>query len=161
MPGCPPPISNALTGARVNVTGLPTPNGATCYLRTAASATATLNNVAVPGITSFEPTQATGNPTSGALAQFILAGETQVQKALDARPTVLTVWIGNNDILSPALSGFPNGVPGLPATTPPGSGGPATSVAAFQANYAKMMSQLVAGAPGVKGVLIAVVQVGN
>ncbi|MEO7084253.1 MAG: SGNH/GDSL hydrolase family protein [Gemmatimonadaceae bacterium] len=154
MPGCPPPISNLLTQARV---GGATSTAGTCNLRSPASIGASLNNVAVPGITSFEPTQSIGNATSAALEELILGGKTQVLKALDAKPTFVTVWIGNNDILSPALSGFPNGQGG----TAPGAGGPATTVVNFQANYSKMINQLVAGAPGVKGVLIAVVQVTN
>jgi lysophospholipase L1-like esterase len=155
MPGCPPPISNLLTGARV---GGATSTPASCALRAPSSITTTLNNVGVPGITSFEPTADVGNATSAALEQLILGGKTQVEKALDAAPTFATVWIGNNDILSPALSGFPSGqIPGKA----PGEGGPATTLANFQANYAKMMNQLVAGANGLKGVLIAVVQVTN
>jgi lysophospholipase L1-like esterase len=76
--------------------------------------------------------------------QLILGGKTMVQKALDASPTFATIWVGNNDILGPALSGFPAG---------------ATPVNTFVANYAKMMAQMIGGAPQLKGVLIGVVQV--
>ena len=69
-----------------------------------------------------------------------------IQKALDAAPTFATVWVGNNDVLSPAIIGQPAG---------------ATSQANFVQNYSKMIGQLTAGAPGVKGVLIGVVQVTN
>ncbi len=138
-PGCPPPVSNLLTGARVG-TGS---TAATCLLRSPASVTATINNVAVPGIATADPTMPVG-PNANALVELFLGGETMVQKALDNSPTFATVWVGNNDILAPALSGFPAG---------------ATAITTFTANYSKMIDQLVAGAPGIKGVLIGVVQV--
>ena len=139
-PGCPPPIANFQTQARV---GGSTSTSTTCFLR--QGITATLNNVAVPGITSFDPT-ASGltAPDTNPLMQLILGGQTMVQKALDANPTFATVWVGNNDILEPAIEGLPD------LATPTGT---------FIANYAKMMNQLVQGAPGIKGVLIGVVQV--
>lgn len=144
-PGCPPPINNLLTGGRV---GGATSTGTTCLLRNPASVTATLNNVAVPGIASFDPTAVGGTPgaqgPTNPLVQLILGGETMVQKALDNKPTFATVWVGNNDILSFALGGFPAG---------------ATPAPTFITNYAKMMNQLMAGDPGLKGVLIGVVQV--
>lgn len=146
MPGCPPPISNLLTGARV---GGASSTSTTCLLRNPAGVGTTLNNVAVPGITSFDPT-ATGNPSNAnlqnnnPLVQIILGGQSMVQRALENNPTFASVWVGNNDILAPALSGFP---------------GTATPVPTFIANYSKMINELTAGAPGLKGVLIGVVQV--
>ncbi|MEP6492935.1 MAG: SGNH/GDSL hydrolase family protein [bacterium] len=139
MPGCPPPISNTLTGARVGAGS----TGATCLVRVAGGVTATLNNVAVPGIATADPTAQVG-PNANPLVELFLGGETMVQKALDAKPTFMTIWVGNNDILQPALSGFPAG---------------ATTVPTFIANYSKMINQITAGAPTVKGVLIGVVQV--
>jgi hypothetical protein len=140
MPGCPPPLNNLLTGTRVGGSTAPP-----CSLRTPASVTALLNNVAVPGIATADPTAlGTNAPNNNALMQLFLGGETMVQKALDNSPTFATVWIGNNDILGPALSGFPS---------------QATPVATFITNYAKDINTLVAGARGLKGVLIGVVQV--
>jgi lysophospholipase L1-like esterase len=141
-PGCPPPIANFLTQARV---GGASSTSTTCLLRNPATAGATINNVAVPGIASADPT-ATAGPNGNTLSQLFLGGETMVQKALDNRPTFATVWIGNNDILEPALGG-------LPAV--------ATPVATFITNYAADINTLVAGAPGLKGVLLGVVQVAN
>ena len=86
-PGCPPPISNLLTGARV---GGATSTGSTCLLRSPGSATATINNVAVPGIATADPTAAVG-PNANTLVQLFLGGETMVQKALDNQPTFATV----------------------------------------------------------------------
>lgn len=146
MPGCAPPINNILTGTRVTPTGAPASTATTCLLRNVGSSVpAFLNNVAVPGFGTADPTAAgAAAPSANVLAELILGGKTMVQKALDAQPTFVTVWIGNNDILRPALNG-------LPAT--------ATPNATFATNYARMISELTAGAPGVKGVLIGVGQV--
>ncbi|HEY9227668.1 MAG TPA: SGNH/GDSL hydrolase family protein [Gemmatimonadaceae bacterium] len=149
-PGCRPPINNFQTQTRVTLPGQPASTATTCLLRTGASATTVLNNVAVPGITSFDPTL-TGGATgytqnNNPLMELILGGKTMVQKALEARPTFATVWVGNNDVLQPAITG-------LPST--------ATPQATFEANYNKMIAELVTGAPGVKGVLIGVVQTSN
>jgi lysophospholipase L1-like esterase len=147
MPGCPPPISNFLTQARFTPTGFPTSTSTSCYLRTSTSATDILNNVAVPGATSFDPNAAT-TAASNVLTTLILGGRTQVQRAVDARPTFATVWIGNNDVLGPALSGILTSLSGVsPGVTPQ---------SAFQTNYDQMISQLQSGAPGLKGVLLGV-----
>ena len=145
MPGCPPPISNFLTQARVTPTGFPPSTSTSCYLRTTASSTDILNNVAVPGATSFDPNAATTS-SSNLLTTLVLGGKTQVQRALDATPTFASVWLGNNDVLAPALSGVIGG---------------ATPLTTFQTNYDKTIGDLVAGAPGLQGVLIGVVNVTN
>jgi lysophospholipase L1-like esterase len=74
----------------------------------------------------------------------VLGGLTQAQRALVAKPTFATIWIGNNDILAYALNGTPQF---------------ATPQATFVSNYNAMMTQLMAGAPTLKGVLMGVVQV--
>jgi lysophospholipase L1-like esterase len=109
-----------------------------------------LNNVAVPGITSFDPNLNGGaagyTQNTNPLMQIILGGKTMVQKALEVQPTFATIWVGNNDVLQPAITG-------LPST--------ATAQATFQTNYDKMIADFTAGAPGVKGVLIGVGQAFN
>jgi lysophospholipase L1-like esterase len=136
--GCTPPIANGLTGALVGNA----PPG-TCDLRTASSVTDILNNVAVPGARVLDPTSVT-SPASNPLTTFILGGKTQVEKALDAHPTFATIWIGNNDVLQPALSGLYQPI--------------ISSQTQFQTAYDAMISQLLAGAPDLKGVLIGVAQ---
>src|SRR5205823_16827 len=89
--GCPAPIINFQTQARP--TGAPP-----CALRNPLSVTSTLNNVAVPGATSFDPTTSS-TVFSNTLTSLFLGGKTQVQKALEANPTFLSIWIGNNDVL--------------------------------------------------------------
>jgi len=145
MPGCRPPINNFQTQTRVTLPGQPASTSTTCALRDTNSITAILNNVAVPGITSSQPT-IPFDTNSSVLWQLILGGKPMIQKALDAGPTFATVWVGNNDVLAPAVLGQPAA---------------ATSQANFVANYSKLINQLVAGARGVKGVLIGVVQVTN
>lgn len=149
MPGCRPPINNFLTQTRVTLAGQPASTALTCAFRSTSSVTAALNNVAVPGIASVNPplqvdTTQKGNP----LDQIILGGESMVQRALDVHPTFATVWVGNNDVLQPAITGLSPFAPPAP-----------TSQTTFVANYAKMISALLAGAPALKGVLIGVVQI--
>ena len=143
MPGCRPPINNFQTQTRVTLAGQPPSTAATCALRSATPIAAALNNVAVPGIASVDPTLQVEQNAS-ALSQLILGGKSMVQKALDVQPTFATVWIGNNDVLQPAILGQLAG---------------ATPQATFAQNYSKMISELLAGAPGIKGVLIGVVQI--
>jgi len=144
MPGCPPPIVNGLTQERL-------PSTSPCALRNipvvngVPVAPSSLNNVAVPGFGTADVTALGANaPRNSGLVQLILGGKTMVQKALEVQPTFATIWMGNNDILAAALAGLPAG---------------ATPVSSFRANYAKMMNEFTLGAPGVKGVLIGVVQV--
>jgi hypothetical protein len=150
--GCNPPIANFQTQAGAGtITAAQRPT--ICDLRTTASSTDILNNVAVPNASSYDPTDADGTPFSNILTSLILGGKTQVQRALEAKPTFATVWIGNNDVLGFALrDGRTNALTGLAGMT---------SVATFQTNYTAMIDQLVAGAPGVKGVLIGVGQVAS
>jgi lysophospholipase L1-like esterase len=144
--GCPVPIQNGVTGELY----LKAPAG-TCDLRAASSVTDVLNNVAVPGARVLDPSSASTAATN-ALTSFILAGKTQVQKALEARPTFATIWIGNNDVLQA-------GVTGMLAPTAGVSPGIVSTQAQFETSYDLMIKQLLDSAPGLKGVLIGVVQV--
>jgi lysophospholipase L1-like esterase len=141
FPGCPPPIVNFQTQARL---GGVTATATSCSLRDPSTITSTLNNVAVPGAAAIDPTASTSD-NSNALTTFILGGKTQVQRALEADPTFVSVWIGNNDVLPQALSGFALGQP--------------TAADSFNTRYDAMMQQLTAGAKGLKGILIGVVDV--
>jgi lysophospholipase L1-like esterase len=140
--GCPPPIANTRTGALVGAGSTAT----TCDLRSTTSITDVLNNVAVPGARVLDPTNVS-TVASNVLTNLILGGGTQVTRALHANPTFATIWIGNNDVLVPGLSGL---------TVPIVS-----TQAQFVTAYDAMIAQLLAGAPNLKGVLIAVAQVQN
>jgi len=147
-PGCPPPVNDFNAQTRVGGG-----SSSTCVLR--GNSVSILNNVAVPGATTFDPDAPSSTLTSSAnlLTQLILGGKNQVQRALEASPTFATLWIGNNDVLAPAVTGLLSPVTGIsPGVTPQ---------ATFQTNYDKIVADLLAGAPNVKGVLIGVVNVAN
>jgi lysophospholipase L1-like esterase len=150
-PGCPPPIDSFVPEHRLG--GL---TNQSCALRTPANTAGALNNVAVPGATSLSPTGAVPGPDTlveNALTTIILGGETQAQRAAEAQPTFISVWIGNNDVLNASLSGI------LPAT--PGISNGVTSLPAFTANYKNLVKALKA-IPSIKGgVLIGVVNTAN
>jgi lysophospholipase L1-like esterase len=135
-PGCPAPVNNFNTQAR--------PAGPPCALRISTSITDILNNVAVPGASSYDPTAVNGTPFSNALTTFILGGKTQVARALDARPTFVSIGIVGNDYLSFAVQdGRTAALAGI------------TPAATFATNYDKTIAELLAGAPDVKGVIMA------
>jgi lysophospholipase L1-like esterase len=150
-PGCPPPIANFVTQELVGGPGAPP-----CALRANEATPGPINNVAVPGATSLSPTGAVPGPDTlveNALTTFILGGETQVQRAAEARPTFVSVWIGNNDVLNASLSGI------LPAT--PGISNGVTAIGAFTTNYKNLVKSLKA-IPSIRGgVLIGVVNTIN
>jgi hypothetical protein len=152
-PGCPPPISNFNTQTRYTLPGLPASTSSSCYLR--SGTVAILNNVAVPGATTFDPDapSSTLTPSANLLTQLILGGENQVQRAREANPTFATVWIGNNDVLGPAVSGILTPAPGISAGVTP--------QATFQSNYDKLITDLTAGNAALKGVLMGIVNVAN
>jgi lysophospholipase L1-like esterase len=151
MPGCPAPVANFQTQARVT-TGAPAGAPAQpCYLRASGSVTDVLNNVAVPGARVLDPASST-TVASNALTTFILGGKSQVQRALDANPTFVTIWIGNNDVLEAGASGVIVPTAGV-------SPGIVSTQAQFQTSYDAMLTQLLDSEPNLKGVLIGVVQV--
>ncbi|MBC7788597.1 MAG: hypothetical protein H7Z74_01515 [Anaerolineae bacterium] len=135
LPGCPPPVVNFQTQARVGG-GTAT----TCALRSPSSFTERLNNVAVPGAASIDATS-TGSANSNTLTTFILGGKTQLQKALDTRPTFVTVGFVNGDFVAAAASGVLTPTPGVsPGVTTP---------AAFASNIAAVVDPLLSfRAPG-------------
>jgi lysophospholipase L1-like esterase len=145
IPGCPPPIVHFETGGRLDGG-----TDSTCALRDGTKLAGTLNNVAVPGAAAVDLTSP-GTANSNVLTLLILGGKSQIQKAIDASPTFVTVEIGNNDVLPAALSGFPVPVPGVsPGITP---------VDSFTAQYKRAIDQLIKARPKLKGVLIGVFNV--
>lgn len=144
-PGCPPPIVNFQTQARLDG-GTST----TCALRNPSSITNALNNVAVPGALVLDLTSSS-TVSSNALTSFILGGKSQVAKAADANPTFVSVWIGNNDVLSAAISGLLVPTPGIT----PG----VTSQTSFQSTYGSIIRGLKM-IPSLKGgILLGVLNV--
>ena len=142
-PGCPAPVANFQTQAKVGGTTAPA-----CSLRTPASVTDILNNVGVPDARVLDPISPT-TVASNALTTFVLGGKTQVQRALDARPTFVSIWIGANNVLQAAYTGILVPRAGV-------SNGIVGTQAEFQASYDAMIKQLLDSMPGLKGVLIGV-----
>ena len=103
-PGCPPPFDSVFTAS-----GIPHRLGGasstTCFFRNAALPPY-ISNVAVPGAEALDLLQngpGTGT-NSNALTQLFLGGRTQVQAMMDAHPTFVSVWAGNNDVLGAATN---------------------------------------------------------
>jgi lysophospholipase L1-like esterase len=87
------------------------------------------NNLAVPGATLIDAV--TRPSDNGGLHDLILRGRgTQLQQAVALRPTLVTVWIGNNDVLGAAVSG--RAIDGVTLTPAP----------AFRAAYLTLITSL-------------------
>jgi lysophospholipase L1-like esterase len=117
-------------------------------VRSTASVTDVLNNVGVPDARVLDPISPS-TVASNALTTIILGGKTQVQRALDARPTFVSIWIGANDVLQAAYTGILTPTPGV-------SNGIVSTQTQFQASYDLMIKQLLDSMPNLKGVLIGV-----
>lgn len=91
--GCPVPMVGPLTASTV---------AAVCA-RT--NSPRIVNNVAVPGARILDllrfPSGNTGN-----LNTLLVGGRTQVRAMIEAQPTFVSVWIGNNDALEATLGGI-------------------------------------------------------
>jgi len=134
-PGCPPPFTNIFTGTRVSG-GTST----TCAFR-GPNIPPFLTNVAVPGaevIDGYANFPVLGT-NSNALTLLMLGGRTQTQAMMDAHPTFVSVWLGNNDLLGAAEAGD---------TTL------ATDTATFRTEYANVLDSIQA--TGASALLIAV-----
>lgn len=96
FPGCPVPLAAPLSTETIDTI----PGG--CAGRV-LPAPAQINNLAVPGAAVAD----VSNPlyTGGGLATILLGGQTQLGRMLAMDPTLVSVWIGNNDALGAALSG--------------------------------------------------------
>ena len=142
LPGCPPPIVDFHTGERVGG-GTPT----TCAFRDPGSVARIINNVAVFGAKAADPTsQSTGS--SNATTMLILGGKTQVQRALEADPSFVSIWIGNNDAIDAATTGLLVPTQGISSGITPQQ--------EFEQSYDAMLEQLTAGADLEGGILIGV-----
>jgi lysophospholipase L1-like esterase len=126
FPGCPPPYTNIFTGAR-----LAGGTATTCAFR--ASTSPYVSNVAVPSaqVLDIMHNGPGAGTNSNALTQLILGGRTQYRAAADARPTFVSVWIGNNDVLGSVLS-----------ATNAGDSTLITPLATFQTRYTEMVDSL-------------------
>ncbi|MFO7893156.1 MAG: hypothetical protein R6U63_05450 [Longimicrobiales bacterium] len=104
LPGCPPLLVGPLTTTRTDTTA--------CGLRV-FDAPSLVQNLAVPGANTGHLSNPVG--TGNTLNTLILGGRTQIAAMKDAEPTLISVWVGNNDALGAALAGDTAGL--TPLTT--------------------------------------------
>jgi lysophospholipase L1-like esterase len=99
-------------------------------------------NLAVPGVRIADLFVTPTNPTVAfqRLYGVLTGGKSEVQAMLDARPTFVSVWIGNNDALSAALGG----VLGPPAA---GADSNLTRLSALQASLNNLTTAIKQAAP--------------
>lgn len=64
-----------------------------------------INNVAVPGSDIGDVIHMPRDPAELALHRLMIGNRSQLQAMQAADPTLVTVWVGNNDALQPALRG--------------------------------------------------------
>lgn len=97
--GCPPPFNNNVLQTRVG-----NGTGSTCDLRVPVAGL--LNSVAVPGnatgtlISNFGGLPSAFDP----LKTFMLGGRTELELTTLLKPTFVSLWIGNNDVLGAFIS---------------------------------------------------------
>lgn len=99
-PGCPPPLTGAFLLNPPRVGG---GSGFSCA-GVAALPTTPIQNLAVPGFRIGDVLTIPGGPV-GLLYGQVLGGRTVIQAMQAARPTLVSVWLGNNDALAAATSG--------------------------------------------------------
>lgn len=145
MPGCPPPFVNNVTQQRVTLPGLPPSTGTSCYLR---AANLTPNNVAVPFARVAEALDNLPQPHSraNALTLLFLGGRTQLEAMDEQNPTFVSLWIGNNDALTP-LTNLAN----------PGRLDSLTPLNTFTTQYTQILDAIEA--EGAQAVLVSVTDV--
>lgn len=131
-PGCPAPYTNVFTQTRI--AGGPT----TCALRKIQAVPPPyISNTAVPGAEAIDPyNNLDAASNANALTTFFLGGMTQVQMMERARPTFVTLWIGNNDVLGAATNSANGGDSAL-----------VTPVPAFQTRYSALLDSIEAVNP--------------
>ena len=140
--GCPAPFVNNVTQTRVGGAG-----PADCDLRELEDVP-WLSNVAVPGATSFSPVDnLSPGANSNALTTFILGGRTQIQAMQDAEPSLVSLWIGNNDVLGALTNGANPGNPAL-----------VTPQVAFENNYSQILDAIEG--TGAEAIVLSVANVG-
>jgi lysophospholipase L1-like esterase len=99
FPGCPPPLVAPIVVSSARLGGASAPP---CSLRE-TPAPNLVNNLAVPGAKIASALDFT--VAANVLTTLILGGRTPVQAMIDAQPTFVTVWLGNNDVLGAAQAG--------------------------------------------------------
>src|SRR6267143_2606845 len=148
--GCPPPITFVFSSPPTRLG--PGSTDQTCSLRS-ASVPPFLNNVAFPGAdvlemlnSNYAPPQPPASATD-AFKLFLLGGRTELQRAREVLPTFVSVWIGNNDVLSAILD-----------TGDAGQAADITPPATFTTRFNALMDSIDSFGSVQGGVLLGVVQ---
>ena len=122
-PGIPPEF----TLTRLVPTPIVEPKSATPGAPTNAGLARAYNNLAVPGATTADALSRTTD--NGGLHDLVLRGRgSQVAQAVAARPSFVTLWIGNNDVLGGVIQG--RAVEGVTVTP----------AAAFRSSYQQVIN---------------------
>ncbi|HEY2806855.1 MAG TPA: hypothetical protein VGI92_13430 [Gemmatimonadales bacterium] len=104
MPGCPAPLANATTGARVGGA-----SAAACATRSSASIAPFENNTSIPSIRAAQVLDITNLafPATDTLklAQFIVGARNPIDMVVAEHPTFVTLEMGANDVLGAATHG--------------------------------------------------------
>ena len=159
-PGCPNPIDSIFVVDQNSASptfGKPHRLGNTfrddlCALRSVPPPPY-LNNVAFPGADVLELLNTNyGQPQPPAAATdayklFLLGGRTEIQRAREVRPTFVTVWVGNNDVLGAILD-----------PVDAGSAADITPPATFATRYNALMDSIDSFGSVQGGVLLGVAQ---
>ncbi len=145
MPGCPPPFTDPLTGARVTPPGYPTSTDTSCYILNPVYIRPFTNNLGVPSIRAAQVLnlQNLAYPATDTLSlvQFITGSRNPIDELLAAKPTFVTLEIGANDVLGAATHG---------------NAALLTPMASFEASYMAIADSVEASLVGtVKGVAVA------
>lgn len=98
-PGCPPPFVEAVIESTRRIGDAADD---TCGLRS-VPAPRFVQNLAVPG--ARIATLLDASVASNALTFFILGGRTQIERMQEVDPTLVSIWIGNNDAIDAAVTG--------------------------------------------------------
>ena len=125
--GCPPPLTNNVTQARVGGG-----SGATCDLRT--TVLGPMNNLAFPGAVVEELLDNFGDipASTDVYKTFLLGGQTEIELMTQRHPTFVSVWVGANDAVGTLVSANP----GDPAEV--------TDTAAFRVSYDAVLDAIEA-----------------
>jgi hypothetical protein len=102
QPGCPPPLVGPilLTAERIGGGSADTCSGFV------TSASGAVQNLAVPGLQIADVLELPEGPFA-AVYRDLFCERTLVDLMVDADPSLVSVWLGNNDALRPAVAGDP------------------------------------------------------
>lgn len=157
--GCSAPLANWRTQNPTDSL-IPLASRQPCLLRDATKFTDILNNVGVPFSYAADLlVSGTGLKYPQPPQVFVLGGRSQVERAIMAEPTFVSVFIGNNETLLPASAGILTGFQSSPSAVPI----PAVPTGAeFKTAFDAAMDSLKRAAPTLQGgVMISAVKVSN